>query len=169
MYSYSPKLNKRREKILCAILAALTVLFLLPTYHPQTPYRVLFHMGALAALTAALLVAIRYLARDYTYSVEAADNGSEIPDLVITERYARRISVVCRISVSEIEAITPLTKQSREQLRETVGTLPTYTYTAQMGMDHQYLLTVQTGESHFFLRILADEGLKNAMFQWREQ
>ena len=104
MYSYAPNLKKQKEKLLSGALFALGIAVFLPTLHPKTPLPALFQLVSLLLLTAALSVFIRYLMRDYTYSVEASEKEDGILDFVITERYGKRLSVVCRVAVNEVEA-----------------------------------------------------------------
>lgn len=159
MYSYTPKLKKQREKLLSGALFALGIAVFLPTLYPKTPLPALFQLVSLLLLTASLSIFIRYLMRDYTYAVEKSEKETDFPDLVITERYGKRLTVVCRVSVDEIETATPINAQNRKTLKETLKGKRLFTYVAEMQPRNLFLLKVRMDDEIFYLKVVADREL----------
>lgn len=159
MYSYTPKLKKQREKLSSGALFALGLAAFLPTLYPKTPLPALFQLVSLLLLTASLSVFIRYVMRDYTYAVERNEQGSDIPDFVITERYGKRLTVVCRVSVKEVETAVPVIEQNREDIKAMVKGKRLFTYIAERRPNHLYLLKVRMDGEVFYLKIVADDRL----------
>lgn len=159
MYSYSPRPKKQKEKLICALLLAAGLLLFLPSCHPQTPFPMLFQLGAVIFLTVALMFGGRYLARNYTYAVEPSDDGSDRRDLVVTEQYGRRLSVVCRVSVTQIEMITPITQENKKDIAVAVKGKRVFIYTSQMHPMGLRLLKIRMEEEVFYLKIDTDEYL----------
>ena len=159
MYSYSPKTNKQREKIVCAALFAAGIAIFLPTLHPQTPLPALFQLVSLLLLTAAISVLIRYLMRNYTYAVQECDRGGDIPDFVITEQYGKRLTVVCRVSVTEVEAAMPVTEENRLQIKEMTKGKRVFSYISEINPRDLYLITVRMENETVYLKIVADKTL----------
>ena len=163
MYSYSPKSKKKKEKLICALLLATGFALFLPSTHPQTPLPMLFQLGAVILLTVALMFGGRYLARNYTYAVSSAEDGSDRLDLTVTEQYGRRLSVVCRISVDQIEVITPITPQNQKEVAAMTKGKRTFTYVSELQPSGLRLLTVRMDEEVFYLKIDTDESLLRAL------
>ena len=163
MYSYSPKPKKQKEKLICALLLAAGFALFLPSMHPQTPLPMLFQLGAVILLTVALMFGGRYLARNYTYAVERAEDGSDRLDLIVTEQYGRRLSVVCRISVDQIEVITPITPQNQKELAAMVKGKRVFTYVSELQPSGLRLLTVRMDEEVFYVKIDTNERLLQAL------
>ena len=66
----------------------------------------LARIGGLIPFAAGLLLAMRWLARTYTYTLEMHEDGSI--DFVITERLGRRVHVVCRVDSAQLLSAVPL-------------------------------------------------------------
>ena len=71
---------------------------------PATGLWVLGRIGAIGLITAGLYLALRWLARVYTYSLEQHENGQI--DFVVTEQNGRRCTTVCRVALDTVTAIT---------------------------------------------------------------
>lgn len=165
MYQYDPQSNKKREKGIVLGLALTAVAAFGFAKVQGVPFPALLQLIGVFALTSLVIVLTRYLMRRYVYSVEAKENGAEgdSPDLIITEYYGNHVSVVCRISTSEIESVTPITRENRGELSELLKRKRVYTYTGEIEPAGYCLLTVHSEEETFYLKIASDEALINAI------
>jgi len=85
------------------------------------------------------------------------------PDFVVTEYYGRRVTVVCRVSVDDIEEIVPITKENRREWKTKQSGRFFYDYTADLFSQNRFIIVVTDGEHLFTARILADETLLNLL------
>ena len=162
MYEYAPKPRRRKEKLLvsaAAVLAAASD----GCNAIGLPYPFVYQLVAVACLGTGILLAVRYLLRDYIYRV-VSHHGGETPDLVVTELYARRKTVVCRISLGDVTSVCPLSEQARGD-----GKRRRYCYTAERTPENGYLLSVCDGDGDYDVVICADEGLLNLIKQFKKQ
>lgn len=160
MYEYAPLLTKRRERLISILLLFLGLGLFGFSQIKGIPFPVIYQMLGVFALTATVILAARYLMRRYVYSVVPQTDEPGAPlDLVITEYYGRRISVVCRVSVSDIEEILPITGDTKKKIREKQQDRLFYDYTADLFSQNRYLVIATDGEHRFCARILANEEL----------
>ena len=161
MYEYAPISPKKREKTVAFLTSGLAVLLFGFSQIPSVPFPVVYQLLALASITVAILFATQYLMRRYTYRIEVREGAGEetAPDLVVTEYYGRRVSVVCRISVDDIESVTRVTAENRRELAAREKGLHGYSYCGEWRAENCYLLCVRHEDATFFLRILADKTL----------
>ena len=156
MYEYAPKPRRIREKIWmsgCLFSGMLSYGF-----GQILPYPVFYQLFAVIALTGAVLITVRYLLRDYLYRVEVSENGDSA-DFIITEQMGRRRDVVCRISVSDIVEMIPVSDFSSRELSEKVKKRTFYRYVSQFQPENAYLLEIFDDEKTYFLEICGDERL----------
>ena len=156
-YEYAPKPKKTREKgLTCGaiLLAALSYGFSVgPWLFPWV-----YQLVAFFALAIAILLISRYLLRGYVYRVLPRSHASGV-DLVITELYSRRRTVVCRVGLEEICRVTPITAENRRRLIKETGRAALYKHVAELFPKNAYLLKVQNDQEEYFLEICADETL----------
>ncbi len=161
MYEYAPISPKKREKTVTFLTSGLAVLLFGFSQIPNIPYPVIYQLLALGAATVAILFTTQYLMRRYVYRVEPREGADENAplDLVVTEYYGRRVSVVCRISVEDIESVTRVTAGNRRELAAREKGRQGFHYCGEWRAENCYLLCVRHEDAAFFLRILADEML----------
>ncbi len=158
MYRYEPKHKKTVEKRLTFGLYFVGFLCFLLSQIPALRFPALLQIVGLFLLTGATLILIQYLLRDYAYCVEEGDR--EVPDLTVTEYYGRRITVVCRVAITDVEAITPITKETREQVKRITKGKRVYVYTSEIFPADLCLLTVRMEDDDpFYVKISADKDL----------
>lgn len=123
---------------------------------PRTGWGVLLQLTGAFAVTAGLYVAIRWLARGYTYTLEQHDSGRI--DFVVTEKNGRRQTTVCCISTEDIwDLHTPAPKE-----RPPKG-CRIYHYCADLRPRNACLLTVCEGEETVILRFTPDAAFHAAL------
>ena len=165
MYEYAPKLKKLREKIWMSVCLFFGVL--LYGFGQILPYPILYQLISVLLLTAAVLITVRYLLRDYIYRVTVKEDGSA--DFTITEVMGKRKTVVCRISVGEIQEITPLLGLSPKEISQKCGKAVLYRYVSQWKPSSPYLLEIFDDEKSYFLEISADQGLVDLLLDLKKQ
>lgn len=107
---YTPPRNGRLPTAISAVL--LVGGFALWGALPKHGLWALARMGAILPITAGVYLAMRWLARIYTYSLEQHENVRV--DFVVTEQNGFRCAAVCRIA---LDTITAVTQQSRRRPR----------------------------------------------------
>ena len=99
----TPPRDGRLPTVAAAVL--LTVGLALWLFLPATGLWVLGRLAAIGCITAGLYLALRWLARVYTYSLEQHESGQV--DFVVTEQNGRRCATVCRVALDTVTAVTP--------------------------------------------------------------
>ena len=167
MYEYTPELPKRKERLIAILLLFLGLCLFGFSQVDGIPFPIIYQFLALCALAGTIILVSRYLMRFYVYSIVPREDGREgdAPDFVVTEYYGRRISVVCRVSLDDIEEILPITKDTKKTVRKLQKERLFYDYTADLFSQNRYLLTITDGEHRFCARLLADDTL----LKWLER
>lgn len=166
MYEYAPKSRRIREKIgmsVCLILGMLSYGF-----GQILTYPFLYQLFAVFALTVSILITVRFLLRDYVYRVSSLENGERL-DFTVTEVMGKRRMVMCRVAVSDIGEITPVSRLSSRELSEKIQKRPFYRYVSQWKPQNAYLLEIFDDEKTYFLEICADDGLILALSEQKKQ
>ena len=161
MYEYTPELPKRKERLIAVLLLFLGLCLFGFSQVNGIPFPIIYQFLALCALAATIILVSRYLMRHYVYSIvpREDDREGDTPDFVVTEYYGKRISVVCRVSLDDIEEILPITKETKKTVRGLQKERLFYDYTADLFSQNRYLLTITDDEHRFCARLLADEEL----------
>ena len=161
MYEYIPTVKKKKEFFTVAILSVLAVFLFCFSKQSFCPYPGFLQMACMFLLVAVIMLVSKCLLRSFVYRVAPRRDAAEDapPDFTVTECYGRRSTVVCRISVTDIEEIAAVTPENKRQLAETAKGKPTYRYYSELSPQNSYRLTVRNGEDVFYLFIVSDEQL----------
>ncbi len=162
MYVYEPKSPKKPEKLTVAVLLLVgLLLFLMVAAIPTLPFPSILQLCGVFFLAGAILILSQCLLRHYTYCIDLPDGAGEgaIPDLTVSEYYSRRVSVVCRISLADIESAVLVTAENKKSLSAMLKKKRVYRYLACLTAENICLLTVRDGDEIFYVRILADKTL----------
>lgn len=159
MYEYSPKTPRKKEILLSITLFCVGIVLFAVSQIPNLPFPALFQLAMLVFLTAGVLVLSLCVLRHYVYRITPRDTGDGDADFTVTEYYGRRVTVVCRVSLRDIEDITPITSQNRNAVNAAVKGERVYRYTSELFDAQPYLVTIADGEERFYLRIAADQAL----------
>lgn len=163
MIVYAPKSKKIREKILLSVSLVFAAALFGAGCVPAIPLPAVWQFFCVCFLTVAIVVVGRYLMRDYVYRIEPSENEPTETDFVITERYGRRSTVVCRIALSEIRRAERATKETLQAFSAEKKNGRVYHYTAEMKPRDLCLLTVENGDGICRMRISADDALLLAL------
>ena len=124
MYFFKKAIKHKNTfaKISAAICLVLGAALLLISSGGNVAYPVLAQVMGILLLTFSVYVAIAYLLREYTYSVEpnkhiADDSISEQYDFIITEAKGNRNVKVCHIEISDIRLVRVVDPTNRKQVR----------------------------------------------------
>jgi hypothetical protein len=151
MYVYSPKFEKKKEKLLSLFLAVLGVALYFASQFPGAPVPGVIQILGVGCLAGAILLISMCVLRSYSYEVVEDEEGKH--DFVITENYSRRKTVVCRMALTDVVSVVPLDpnwKKGKETL---------YTYTGVLFDEKRYRVEMNTHGEHLFVIICADEAL----------
>lgn len=157
-YEYRPTPEKRKEKLLTALLFSVAILFFAGSYLPGIPVPWAFQSVAVGALGGCIYLVSRYLSRSFSYRVEDSSYG-DFTDLIIVEKIGKKTRTVCRIAVSDVQNVERLTRENRKPLLEKTKKSRVYQYHAQMEPTDHYLLTFLENEESSYLLISADQAL----------
>ena len=143
MYAYRPKRKNTKAALLIAVLILISsVGFLFAFLNENAPYIVEF--TALAAAAVAVLLAGRYVFREYIYAVEARGSGF---DLVITELRGKAHKVVCRIDISDATEIVRASADTKRRLASRAKHMKHHDYCVDLGADDAcYLFLSEEGK-----------------------
>ena len=161
MYEYIPMTKKKKEFFTVAILSVLATALFCFSMQSVWPYPALWQAASVLLLVAVVMLVSKCLLRSFVYRVAPRRDAAEDapPDFTVIECYGKRSTVVCRISIADIEEITPITQENKKQISEAAKGKPLYRYYSELSPQNAYQLTVQNGEEVFYLCIVADERL----------
>ena len=157
MYAYRPQFEKKKEKLLSLSLAFVGVVLYGSSQIPGAPFPGLIQILGIAFLAVAILIISMCIMRRYDYVLEADENGKT--DFIITEYYGRRTMVVCRVRLSDVCSVLPITKDTEEQRKALKKEGTHYSYTGVLFDEKRYLVEMNAHGEHVFVTICADERL----------
>lgn len=163
MYEFAPKLKKTREKIVMSVCLLLSSI----AYGVSgfLPYPALYQILTVLLLTVAVLVIVRYLLRDYVYYIREDDNGGA-SELTVVEWMGKKQTVVCRVSLDEVENVFPRTVFAQSGMRR--GN-EIYRYVSELFPENGFFVEVLSGEKQFFVEICADRTLVDLISSYKRK
>ena len=156
-YKYAPRFPKKKEKLLAYGMLGLAALLFIASYIPNAPYPGVIQMLGMGAIVAMIMVFSMCIAHHYDYAIVEHEDAE--PDFIITEYYGKRITVVCRVSVSAVMAAIPWNEETKKMLAEQKKNRRSYVYTGVLFDEQQYCLDIEEDGVRFFVRICSDEKL----------
>ena len=156
MYEYFPREPKRTEKLMLIGVLVTALIFLGISKIPEMPFPALPQFLVVVLLTWCVLILTRYLLRNFSYRIAPSENN-DIPELTITEYCGKRVSVVCRVLLSDVVEVRCLTHKEYRRLARTQRERCFYDYTSRVKPVGLYLLTIREGAELCDVRIEADE------------
>ena len=159
MYEYTPKFEKKKEKLLSLFIIALSVILYVVAASGKLPSPGIFQMLSLCGITAGILLLSMYVLRRYTYRIEAREEGSEELDFVIVEYTGKRGITVCRVSLSSVIEVVRLTEQTKPVLQQAKKGKHFYNYTGVLFDEEQYCAHLEECGETFFVYFCPDEKL----------
>ena len=156
-YEYSPKPERRRERLLTGFLFSLAMVLMILSYLPTMTLPWIPQILAVGLLSGGVYFLARYLLRSFFYRLEESRLGGT--DLVVVEKCGKRLQTVCRISTLDVSLAEKLSRENQKQLLAKTKGSRFYRYQAQTDPVDHYLLTfLENGETAYLL-ICADQRL----------
>lgn len=161
MYEYQPRARKRAERTVFLLLLFLGLCLFGFSEIPNIPLPMLYRSLGILSISISLAVHARYIRVSYRYRIEPRDDASADAslDFVVTEHFGRRFRDVMRISVADVEAIIPCTKQNKKSVREAKKGKCCYELTAFLFPTNAVLILFRDGDRLSVARILTDTRL----------
>ncbi len=131
MYRYIPKGGSVRAKRLACFLFCLSLVIFALSAIPTLPYRFVAQGLSFVLITAAIMIAVRYLFRSYCYMIEQNDAGV---DFDVYELSRSGSVLVCRLGMASLESVTPLAEFSRQKKQKI------YNYCTDLKPQNAYIL-----------------------------
>jgi hypothetical protein len=128
-------------------------------------YPVLAQVLAILLLTFSVYVAIAFLLREYTYSIEPNkhivkdDSMSEQYDFIITEAKGKRNVKVCHIEISDIKFIRVVDPTNRKQIKSERKNMKRFTYDTDFAASRQIELVAEIDGEEYSIIFSYDEEL----------
>ena len=161
-FSYRRLADKRRAFpiffTLVGISAVLVVLSMI-----VTKYQGLVSLGAICTMTASVLVYVRYIISDYTYSVREGEDRQSF--LIFTKVVGKRQSMMGCIPLSAIRSIEKFTKSELKTQKAESG-VQRYNFSPSFSPDEVYVIKAQTGTHKYFVVIEGTDELRERLLEY---
>lgn len=161
MYEYSPKSDKKLEKLIFSGLLVLSAIFFVGSKMPSMPLPILFQLVSFCLLAIALIGVGSILFCRYVYCVEPIEGACGSRDLVIYKVRGERRVAVCRVACVSVSSMTLVTKENRRALAREHRNCRVYRYTDRICAENMYLLRLEEDGESVFLYVLSDSTLKD--------
>lgn len=154
MYEYRPPHRNVRARLIALFLFLLAVaMFVTGALAPKYP--VIFQAVGLFLLVPTIQIVTRYIIVQYLYRYRPTETGDA--DLEIySYRGGARMQLVCRVAVSEIKKLAPLTSENRRPPHA----LRRYGYCVDMRPADAVVLSVENADGACEILISPDEKLR---------
>ncbi len=137
-YTYSPRQkNDKPKQLIIALLFAAAAFAVL--YIALPSYKGVVGLVALVAITAAVFLYTKYISSEYFYDIILGEDGA--PLFVVRQKTGKRESTMCRIELSRVLSLTPMTKEERAAHKTEAGYVR-YVYTPTMSPELTYFINV---------------------------
>lgn len=156
IYEYSPAPKKALERHLRNSFLLLGVLLFSASFIPKVPFPGIFQLLAVFSFVVMIVFQTGYLGKTYSYRV--VKNGGEC-DFEIEEHSARHNTIVCRVHLSEITALTPVASPETKNAQKGTG-VKRFRYLGTLKSDDAYLLSAEVSGERIAVLIFADEKLR---------
>ena len=167
MYLFNKVIKHKNTfaKISAAICLVLGATLLLIASGGSVAYPVLAQVMGILLLTFSVYVAIAFLLREYTYSVEPNkhiaddDSISEQYDFIITEAKGKRNVKVCHIEISDIRLVRVVDPTNKKQVRSERKNMKRFTYDTDFTARMQIEIVASIDSEDYSIIISYDEEL----------
>ena len=159
MYAYHPQFQKKKEKLLSLALAILGAVLYGSSQIPGAPFPGLIQIFGVGSFAGAILVVCMCVMRRYDYVLEENEKGTV--DFIITEYYARRQMIVCRVALDDVIAVALYSREWKNSILKEKHKL--YSYTGVLFDENRFIMELNSHDEHFYVIICADETLVNLL------
>lgn len=156
MYDYIPKRKNKKAATYTALFSGLAAIaFLCGGYLGD--YRYIAELAAVFSMAVAILLAGRYLLKDYVYSLKETEDGV---DFIVVEVQGKRRSVVCRIGVEEIRETVKETSETREAVAARLKGVKKYDYCLDISPESALCVFFDDRGNETAVRFMPDEKME---------
>ena len=152
-------------KICAALFFASGVVLLLLTNGNLIAYPAIAQIIAIILLTASIYIAVAYLLRIYTFSVEPNkhiaddDKISEQFDFIITETKVKRSVKVCHVEMSDVRLVRVVDPTNKKQVAAERKKMKCFTYDTCFAANRQIEIVANISDEDHSILISYDEEL----------
>ena len=159
MYAYRPNFEKKKEKLLSLALAIFGAVLYGSSQIPNAPFPGLIQIIGVGSFAGAVLVICMCVMRRYDYVLEENEKGTI--DFIITEYYARRQMIVCRVALNDVSSVSLYTRELKDAILKEKHKV--YSYTSVLFDENRFILEMNSHGEHFYVIVCADETLSNIL------
>lgn len=152
-------------KISASVYFVLGIALLLIANGRQIAYPALAQIFAIVLLAASIYIAVAYLLREYTFSIEpnrhiaADDRMSEQYDFIITEAKGKRNVKVCHLEISDIDLVRVVDPANRKLVRNERKNMKRFTYDTDFTASRQVEIVANIDGEYYSIIVSYDEEL----------
>lgn len=160
MYEYKARRGNKRAAMITLLSSGIAAICLLcGTLFGSL--RGIAEIIGLFMVAFAILIASRYLLKDYVYRLEMTEEGRV--DLTVTELQGRRRITVCRIGLDEIGEILVEAPETRKEVRARLKEMKRYDYCVDLSPTRSLYLIFSDGDRTVSVRIVPDERMEKLL------
>lgn len=159
IYSFSSKSKKTKEKLLLAGFWTFGAMLMFLSLLPGFPFPFLPQFFAVCLFAAGISLLSKSFLRSFTYEIVRNGQNPDVPDLVVTERAGQRSTVVCRISVGDVQDAFSLPANQQKAFFRLCRGKQTYRYTDEWLPEQLLTLVLKRGSNAEYLFLSFDKEL----------
>lgn len=161
-FSYRRLADKRRAFPVFFILIGISAVLVVASM-VATKYSGLVSLASICTMTAALMIYVRYIVSDYTYSVREGENNQSF--LIFTKIVGKRQSMMGCIPLYAIKSIEKFTKEGLKQEKIDKG-VHKYNFAPSFAPDEIYVIKAQTRTLKYFVVIEGTDELRDRLLEY---
>ena len=158
MGEYTSTAKKPKEILTVLTLFGLGIGVFYCSQIPSIPYPLLFQIGAVLLLTAAIYILFRFVLRRFTSRLELNEQGTV--DFVVVEHYGNRNTVLCRVYANQILSAVRWSKEAKKEFQPQRKGKRVYHFVGSFSAQNRILVEIlerEDGGGSFFLELEADD------------
>ena len=161
-FSYRRLADKRRAFPLFFVLIGISAI-LVVTSKVSPKYPGIISLASICVMTAAVLVYVRYIVSDYTYSVREGENDR--PFLIFTKIVGKRQSMMACVPLYAVKSIEKFTKNELKRKKVAKG-IHKYNFSPTFAPDEVYVIKAQTSTLNYFIIIEGPDELRDRLLEY---
>lgn len=161
-FSYRRIADKKRAFPLFFVLIGISVALVI-SYMISPKYRGVIGLVAICAMTAAMMVYLRYVISDYTYSVREGEDNQAF--LIFTKIVGKRQSMMGCVPLYAVQSIEKFTKEELKAQKIDKGTQK-YNFAPTFSPDVVYAIRAQKGSVKYFVVLEGTDDLRNRILEY---
>lgn len=161
-FSYRRLADKRRAFPVFFLLIGISAVLVIASMI-ATKYSGLISLASICTMTAAVMMYVRYIVSDYTYSVREGENNQSF--LIFTKIVGKRQSMMGCIPLYAIKSIEKFTKERLKQ-DKIAKNVHKYNFAPTFSPDEFYVIKAQTRSLSYFVIIEGTDELCERLLEY---